>query len=369
MTIVSSGVIFTVSSGQNAVGDTVLSGGTEIVLSGGTTHSATISGGGTLVISGNGTTDLGSAAAVLSGTVISSGGILELFGLSGAPPQGNDPTLANGAIVEIGSGTVFQVVSGNQIGGNKSFLVESGGTLQIQAGGAATGVTVFSGGSEYISSGGFDSGSTVSSGGLMVVSSGATTTATTLIGVSGSSGSSVASGVEILSGGTAFFTNVLSGGKLLVSTGIASGTNVSSGGKLGLSAGGLSIDATIFSSGTEIVSSGATASGSVVSAGGSVNVSGGTTISALLVGSASAGSAGAHENVFAGGVASNTTLSASGASTSPPAASLSEPLWIAGPAPVTAGWSFLPAARPATQRSIAGASNLSLAVAPPPARS
>ena len=175
---VSSGTTYTISSGITDNNDIVLNGGTEIVASGGFDLGATISGGGTLIISGNGTLDLASASSILSGTTVSSGGILELIGVSGSPPQGNNPNLIAGAIIEIGAASIFQV-SGFQIGGQEAVVLQTSGALNIQAGGIATGIAI-RGGVETVFSGGTDSGATVSNGGQLVISSGGTAIGATI---------------------------------------------------------------------------------------------------------------------------------------------------------------------------------------------
>src|SRR5581483_7932627 len=159
--IVSSGVTYTVSGGQTDIGDIILSGGTEIVLSGGTISTTTVSGGVLELLSGS----------FNNGATISSGGTLEFFG---TVTQSVPNTTLSGATVEIGSGYVTQsgstfglginngvtaiVLSG---GTNTSAFINSGGTLILYGGATnVSGTTSLNSGATVEYSAGFDAGRT-----------------------------------------------------------------------------------------------------------------------------------------------------------------------------------------------------------------
>ena len=147
-------------SGGTASNTTVSSGGTEIVLSGGTDIGATIVASGTVTVSSGGTFELTSGTTGL-------------------------PTLLAGATLEVGSGAVFsgdgqqrcqvKVLSG---GTDSGITVSSGGTEIVFAGGTASATVID--GSEIVLSGGVASGTIVSSGGTEIVSAGGTASETTV---------------------------------------------------------------------------------------------------------------------------------------------------------------------------------------------
>jgi autotransporter passenger strand-loop-strand repeat protein len=159
---------YKVSSGRTDTGDTVVSGGSMFVLSGGVADATTVSSGGFLTISHGGTD---------SGT-----------------------TLAG-----------KEVVLGLDIGA----AVQSGGTLAIHSGGTADPATISSGGTEIISAHGTDFGAQVDGGGVQIVASGGSAISATLVG-----GTTNSLAAQIVSrGGEALHTVILSGGGLAVSAG------------------------------------------------------------------------------------------------------------------------------------------------------
>ena len=104
MTIVSSGQIYTISSGQTDVGDVVLASGTLIVLGG--ASSATVSSGGVETVSSGGTasntTVSGgnatiSSGGVLAGATISNGGSLEIK--NGGTAGSSTITISSGTLI------------------------------------------------------------------------------------------------------------------------------------------------------------------------------------------------------------------------------------------------------------------------------
>jgi autotransporter passenger strand-loop-strand repeat protein len=315
---------WTVSNGTTDTGDSIVSGGTEIVSSGGTTDSVTVSAGGTLEVLSGGT---------VSGATISSGGTLEF--VSGASDSAL--TVLSGGTLDIGAGyteTGYSVANGVNLdvtsGGTVSgTTVLSGGALNVSSGGIAAGTTVSSGGHEFVSHGGHTSGTRVYAGGVETVSSGGVDGGTTLVGgteyvMSGGvdPGTVVSSGGMDVVYGTTTDVTVMSGGEMVVSSGgMTSGTQVSAGGLAYVLSGGVDSGATLVG-GTEFVMTGGTASGTVLSGGAEAvyGVATGTTVSSGGIlytdaGGATSGtrvSAGGLAYVLAGGVDSGTTVSSGG---------------------------------------------------------
>ena len=266
------------------------SGGTEIVLSGGT--------------------DLG---ATISGTVtVSSGGTFELTsGTTGLP------TLLAGATLEVGSGAVF------------SGTVSSGVKVKVLSGGTDSGITISSGrhrdcvcgrdrqrhhGSERRHrdrlvrrrrqrhdreqrrhrdrvAGGTASGATVSSGGTLDVLSGGLADPTTIysggreiVSAHGTDDGAQISGGKQLVYGSASGATVFTGTQVVESGGTANNTTVSSGGTEIVLSGGTDIDATIDTGGTAIIAAGGILETTI---GGTAIVSGTVTNSGMLFASGS----------------------------------------------------------------------------------
>jgi len=185
------------------------------------------------------------SASLASGAVVSSGGLLEVFGggtaggvLSSGGTflwlgSGQDTTgmaFSSGAILEVGSGYVAGgdvgagitekvLASGVQSGG----ATLSGGVVDVLSGGIVSGMTVSSGGRLFIFSGGTDIDPTMNSGGSGVVSAGGLILAQSggtaeIHGFLANSGALFASGsgglVKIASGA------VVSGGSAVVGDGV-----------------------------------------------------------------------------------------------------------------------------------------------------
>jgi autotransporter passenger strand-loop-strand repeat protein len=175
--IVSSGQTWVVSSSVADSGDTVLSGGTEIVAVGGTASGTTISAGGQLNVSGVtiGTILHGAEqvcpGGVANGTAIHSGGIQEI----------QEAGVARDAMVGSSGG---QVIFG---GGIASATVIGGGGIQAIVAGAAAGTVVSSGGLLTVTGmpgqNGMVSGATLA-GGILDIQPGGTA-GSSLIGFTG----------------------------------------------------------------------------------------------------------------------------------------------------------------------------------------
>ncbi len=217
-----------------AVSTTVSSGGTLIVLGGGTASASTVSAHGMEMVSAGGTALLGTVTAsgslqVLTGGTVTStlilGGELLMGGIDSAGVVSGTQLvgpggLAVGETVAAGGGEVVGA------GGRVSASVVQG-TVAL-SGGSAAGLTIASGGSLTVS-GGSASGTMVAGGGTVVVSSGSTT-ATVL--------SAGAASERVLSGGTASGTSVAAGAQQFVAGGLTTGTVVLSGGVQSVGAGG-----------------------------------------------------------------------------------------------------------------------------------
>jgi autotransporter passenger strand-loop-strand repeat protein len=116
---------------------------------------------------------------------------------------------------------------------------------------------------------------------------------------------------SIAGGGTLSIAGTFLGSETAFSGGTASGTTLATSAALYVSAGGAAVGTHVNSGGHEFVELGGTDSGAIVNAGGELTVSaGGRTVSASLVGTAPSG--GGALEIVDGGVASATTLSASG---------------------------------------------------------
>jgi autotransporter passenger strand-loop-strand repeat protein len=191
--LVTSGETLTISGDDAASADTILAGGSEIVLSGGFDSGTLLSGGLLSVTDG-----------AVYGIVVRSGGQLVV----------GDPSTASGTVVS-GGGT--ETVSGN--GTDFSGTVESGGTVVAVSGGVLSGATILSGGVALISSGGAAVALTVQSGGSESIGAGGT-----LSGVTISGGT-----VDVLVGAASTETIGFagSGGTLVLSGALTSGTAIS----------------------------------------------------------------------------------------------------------------------------------------------
>ena len=270
-----------VSSGVTDSDDIIVSGGSMVVLSGGTAIGATDHSGGLLTLESGG---VGSDTSVAAGgsEIISAGGT-DL----GAQIVGGTQDVfgyASGAAVFRGS----QVVSAGGTAANTT--VSSGGTLTVLSGGLADPATVYGGGSEIVGSGGSDFGARIFGGVQQVIgyAAGVVVHAGSQVVEAGglASGTTVSGGAEIVGeGGSASRTTVMAGGTMFILTGaIATSTTVDAGGILVLEAGGTEIG--LINSGTILADGGVISAGSgviindgVLDPGGTIpGIGGGTTI-------------------------------------------------------------------------------------------
>jgi autotransporter passenger strand-loop-strand repeat protein len=156
--IVSSGQIEIVSSGQNLLDAVVLSGGSLMVLAGGSTSGTTVSGGQEVVSSGgttdgstvdSGGTEVLSAGAIASNVTVSSGGGVSGPGLLAG---GQDTGLVDGVTI---SGSLQLLAHGEVDGAtllSGGYVSLFGGVVVAVGNGSATasGSIIGSGAEEYL---------------------------------------------------------------------------------------------------------------------------------------------------------------------------------------------------------------------------
>jgi len=254
---------------------TLLSGGEEVVESGGVADASTASGGGWVAVKGgvthgdileSGGEELVTLAGVASNATVLSGGKLSIS--SGGSSE--DAIISSGGVEGVrGSATSGVVSNGGQLVVSEGGLVSgasvaSGGVLDLRVLGVTLDDVVEAGGKEVASSGGLASGTTVLSGGVAYAY---------LSGVA--SGAIVSNGGKEIaeSGGFTSVTTVLSGGvEYALATGTTIGTTVSNGGKEAISAGGVASGLTVLSGG-EVVDD------------GQVRIAGAGTLAGILEGS------------------------------------------------------------------------------------
>jgi autotransporter passenger strand-loop-strand repeat protein len=244
--------ISAISSGQTISGQTISSGETIEVLSGGMAQSLTVSGGLVEVFAGG----------FESGSVLTQNGY-EYISAGGT-------TLAT----SIGYAGLQEVLSGGTATG--AIITSLGAQTNIS--GLVDGSIVRSGGEVY-AGGGTTVGVIVSSGGRMAVQD---TAADTVVSSGGS--------VTVSPAAIAYDTTVRSGGVQIVD-GSASGTVVQTGGTEALNAGG-----------EEFIQAGGNGAGISASSGGDVFVSSGGSLSGAFIAS------GALVVVFSGGVTTGANL-------------------------------------------------------------
>ncbi|SED77800.1 autotransporter passenger strand-loop-strand repeat-containing protein [Rhizobiales bacterium GAS188] len=320
-----------VAGNEITISTIVNSGGSEIVLSGGTASSTTLKGGEQDIYGSAIGTDVNSGGfiAVFSGgtassTTVNSGGLYNFSGYAHKTTvnSGGFEIDYSGAIADstiVNSGGIEYVLSGATA---TSTTVNSGGLLGLQGGALASGWTISSGGilgikdgynlSNYqvsdtvleVRSGGIASGTTIDSGGVEYVQN----SGTDISAIVNSGGSQYlqASPTIFFSGGSEIF---------VPGTGAetVSGTIINSGGNEYVSSGGIAIGTSINSGGTATVYDGGTLSGTVVDNGTLIfNLSGTDTFAGTLTGSGSLVVEGGGKLVLSGGDAFTGQVTISG---------------------------------------------------------
>ncbi|MCB8883992.1 Hint domain-containing protein [Acidisoma cellulosilytica] len=260
MTVISSAT--TISTTQT--GDTVVSGGTLTVASGGAAVTTTVSSSGALVLQAGGTA---------SNTVVSNGGLLLGSGIDSA--------------TTVNSGGHDYVFAGGVARGT---ILNSGSVQFVLYGGAASGATLVSGGEQFIFSSGVASGTIVSNGSFELVELGGVTSGGVLSsgGLLGTSGRAVGvtdSGIlEVLGGGTASHTIVAAGGSEIVTlNGNSISTTIDRGGTQVVAAG-TSFGAIVNSGGFEVVAAAGSATSATVNAGGVLEIVIGSSLDTVVNG-------------------------------------------------------------------------------------
>ena len=272
-------LIFGLASGATAFS------GTQIVGSGGTAIDTIFSGGSMIVSSGG--TDIVDSGVPVSGVTVLKGGTLELVG---GNTSGNAtlPKLPAGAILALGSSEVlssYAVSSGITLkvfsgGTDIGATISNGGTAIVTSGGTDSDAIILKGGTEIVSGGGIATDATVSSGGLLVVSSGGLADPTRIltggreiVSASGTDyGAQISGGTQLIFGLASGATAFKGGSEIVSAGGVAAYATVSSGGLLVVSSNGLALGETIDSGGTAVVSRGGTALNWVTDSGGAATI-------------------------------------------------------------------------------------------------
>jgi autotransporter passenger strand-loop-strand repeat protein len=276
-----------------AAGGGAISGGTQVVESGGTAGGTILSGGTEIVsahgvalvaqISGGTQLDYGSASGAIitaGAQIVESGGVASSTKLRG----GSETISAHGTdfAAQISGGTQF-------VYGSATSAVIVGGAQAIKAGGTASG-TIVSVGSETVSAGGKDLAAQISGGTQLDygVASGGTNNGGTLIVESGGvvSGALVvnaAASETITAHGSDFGAVISNGGSQFV-YGYASGTIVSQGSYQTIEAGGKAISAVLYEALQLVSGTSAAASHTSISQFSYQYVAGGVATSAVITG-------------------------------------------------------------------------------------
>ena len=315
-----------VASGGVASNTTINSVGNLVVSSGGVANETTIHSGGSQNVYSGG---------VVSDTTIHDGGLQFVY--SGGKTYNVRQHSGGKMFVIVSGGDAETYVDGTNASGEpfslqsgraSNFILYSGGSQHVKSGGVASATTIHGGaqyvsagvasattihgGAQYVSAGGVASATTIH-GGAQYVSAGGTASATTIHG-----------GTQYVSaGGTALETTIHGGTQDVSAGGVASNTTINEGGLQNVSSGGKAynvmqysggnINADVYGGDTSTYVSGTNASREaftlqngvasnfILYAGGLQNVFSGGVASDTLV-------AGGTQNVYSSGVASNTTL-------------------------------------------------------------
>ena len=252
----------TVSIGAVAISTSLVEGGAEVILAGGSAAATQVSAGGFLLISSGGTAG--------NTTVLSGGTVFELPGAitSAMHISSGAMVLSTGAALLSGDTLISAnptALSGLTAGAGERFIVLSGGILsnstiakgsaQIDAGGRMIGNYIGGTGSAYGSAlvAGAAAVNLIGSNGIETVASGGSEFGTTLAGSNAV--------LNIQSGASMLAVSIDAGVAIVSAGGSAAGTNVS-GGVLVLEAGAVASNTDLLSGGALVLQSLAFASGS-----------------------------------------------------------------------------------------------------------
>jgi autotransporter passenger strand-loop-strand repeat protein len=318
----------------------ILDGGV-LSVTGTTLPTKAVFSGGTAIL-GAGATATGESiqAGGLAEVIVSGGGVLENPTLLAG---GTERILAGGTLLartaaQIAAATFsggIAVLSGSDDIVGASLSEHGIDALAVSAGGLASNTTIGSGATEIVAAGGTDSGALVDAGGSEMVASGGVAGGGTVFGLLGiTSGATL--GAEIFSGGTELAgagldvtnTTLTSGGlqALVIGSGATAGNITISAGATLLVETGATIDGPIvYAGGVEAVASGTTLQGATVGAGQILQLGAGAVTETLSIlgggieivnagglASGSVVSSGATEIVSSGGTATDTTVLSGG---------------------------------------------------------
>lgn len=253
-------------SGAIANGATINAGANAYILHGGVASGGTVagvehveSGGTTIGVLVSGGTEIVDSGGLTSQTTIESGGT-ELVNVGGSAVN---TTIADGGLLDIDGGTATSSIL---TGSNSQMLVESGGSAVYTS--ALSGGTITDNNGNLISA-------WVENGAVVNIENSGYVSAINLI--SGGIG-------HVSSGGTVLGANINAGSIMDVSSSLVSGAVVSGNhSELQANAGALIEDAVVNSYGVINVSNGAVLSGITVSAGGSANLLDGSILSGTML--------------------------------------------------------------------------------------
>ena len=308
--VINSGGTLVISNLGLGLNETVGAFATAYVYSGGVASGTNIGSSGVMNVSSGG---MAISANAASGGVLNVGGTGALTSNAMISAGGREYVYSAG----VASGSVVQGYEYVSAGGEAMFTtVGSGGMVAVEQTGASTvNATLLSGGTEYVYSAGLASATTVSAGGNL------------LIEPFGASLGATDAGREVVFGGVASNTTVLSGGVLSAGRAGGVGNEVISTG-VDILTSGTVVSAVISAGGTEYINADGIGRATTVLGGGAVYVHGefligtvgvviptGTPGPILLPAGVTIGdllASGGIEYVASGATASLTTVSAGG---------------------------------------------------------
>lgn len=287
-TIVNAGGIQYVMAGS-ATNATLNAGGSQYVNDGGTATNTIVSSGGTQSIYWSG---------AATDTIINSGGTQEV--LSGGRSTGIDQKVGGNVLADVYGNDTDTYISGTNESGGFSlsngvadhFILYSGGLQNVFNNGLATHTTIDADGWQEIWSGGSATNTTINSGGWQYIGSGGTVNSTT-----------INSGLQTIRDGTAINTIINGGWQEIWNGGSATGTTINAGGWQYIWEGGSATDTTVNSDGWQYIGSGGTVNSTTINSGRQ-SIYNGTVINTTINGG--------EQYIWEGGLATDTTINASG---------------------------------------------------------
>jgi autotransporter passenger strand-loop-strand repeat protein len=229
-----------VAQATSATGETVNSGGTIVVSSGGIVSGISEGSGGALIVSSGG---------VASGGLAQGGTVTIGVGGSGVANQAQ-----NGGNILVSGGTEISATV---------WIANLGPTFDtVESGGVTTATHISQGGVEYVSAGGLSLSAVTDQLGSQVVLSGGSAVSATIEGLQVVSAGGFVSATKLMSGFAGYPA-------VLKDAGTVSGVTISgTGASAVVLSGGVESGAVVNSGGTDIVSSVGSTTGTVVNSGG-----------------------------------------------------------------------------------------------------